>query len=448
MVPPTSFTGCTELAGWPLTGSNSNGIKDDGEEPCLVTLVGSDNLSGSAGNTNITHCTGAGNVSFDWTFLAPPNKIVWHQEDQTVGVNTSNTNLKVNRPTNLSSGDLVIVTIHLNGNTTINTPAGFTSIPANTNSRNSSSTVASFYKIAGASEPASYNFGTSGAALGSNDRIYASRVTGHSVSTPIGGSNGVTATFPYTNGENGYRNISIPGFATAANSMLVAALAVDINGSNILEFSNAPVGMTTVYYDDNETSSRVANAIVSGNTGTRRFQWPSYNTRNRDAMYAAAQMFTINPANNEKDEAYFLVNGTPTLLGNTNGASGSRTVSVASSDEFGFRVGTITNTGGPGRLIIYNLTMPNDTPVLTGVDTVFVTDCQTDAFTPTFEDPIVTDDCGTPVLKAGYPVTDPVVSNDCGRTQKRTWIYVDDCDTESLPFEQIAVLVGTCSNNH
>jgi hypothetical protein len=150
-------------------------------------------------------------------------------------------------------------------------------------------------------------------------------------------------------------------------------------------------------------------------------------------------MFTINPATNERDEAYFLVNGTPTLLGNTNGASGSRTVSVVSSDEFGFRVGTITNTGGPGRLIIYNLTMPNDTPVLTGSDSVFVNDCQTDAFTPTFEDPTVTDDCGTPVIKAGYPITDPVVLSDCGRSQKRTWIYVDDCGQESLPFEQTAV---------
>ena len=83
--------------------------------------------------------------------------------------------------------------------------------------------------------------------------------------------------------------------------------------------------------------------------------------------------------------------------------------------------------------------MPNDKPVLTGADSVFAADCQTDAFTPTFEDPTVEDDCGTPVLKTGYPITDPIVTNDCGRSQKRTWIYVDDCDEESEPFEQVAV---------
>lgn len=440
VVPPTSFTGCNELAGWPLTGTNSNGLKDDSEEPCLVTLVGSDNLSGSSGTTNITHCTGAGNVSFDWTFLAPPNKIVWHQEDQTVGARTSNTNLRVDRPTNVSAGDLIIITVHINDNNlNFNPGNGLTQI-LNTTHNSRTATVASFYKIATGSEPANYNIVVGGGGnLGTNDRIYASRVTGHNGTTPIGGSNGTTATFPYTNGENGYRNISITGFAAAANSMLVAALAVDINNGSVLEFSNAPVGMNTVYYDDNETSSRVANAIVSGNTGTRRFQWPSYNTRNRETMYAAAQMFVINPATNEKDEAFFTVNGVATFLGNTNGASGSRTVAVDTSDVFGFRVGTLTNTGGPGRLIIYNLTMPNNTPILSGADSVFVTDCQIESFIPTFEDPTVKDDCGTPVIKAGYPITDPVESDDCGRTQNRTWVYVDDCGEESDPFTQTAV---------
>ncbi len=83
--------------------------------------------------------------------------------------------------------------------------------------------------------------------------------------------------------------------------------------------------------------------------------------------------------------------------------------------------------------------MPNDIPVLTGSDTVFVSDCQADTFTPTFEDPTVTDDCGTPVIAVDYPVTDTVVADGCLRTQKRTWVYVDDCGEESLPFEQIAV---------
>ena len=342
VVPPSSFVGCLELAGWPLDNSpaNSNGTRDDSGEPCLVNLVGSDNQSGTPGTTDIAHCSGAGNVSFDWAFLAPPNKIVWHQEDQTVGSNTSNTNLRVARPTNVSAGDLIIVTIHLNGNTTITTPAGFSAIPSNTNSRNTTVTVASFYKIATGSEPANYNFTTSGTNLSSNDRIQASRITGHDAGSPIGSSTGVTQAFA-ANGAQGYRSVTLNSIGASSNAMLVAAIAVDITTGSVLEFSNAPVGMTTVYYNDNETSSRVATANVSGSTGDRSFQWPSYNTRNRSAMSAAAQMFVINPATNEKDEAYYLLNGVPTLLGNTNGASGSKTVPVNSKDEFGFRVGTL-----------------------------------------------------------------------------------------------------------
>jgi len=437
VVPPSSFNGCLQLADWTLDGSNSNGTLDDSEEPCLLTLVGSDNLSGSAGTTDVTHCTGAGAVSFDWTFLAPPNKIVWHQEDQIEGAYTSSSNMRVNRPTNISAGDLIIVTIHIgDNNLSFSRPSGFVQIE-NTTHSSYRATVASFYKIATASEPTSYNFGVNGGSVDQYDKIYASRITGHNASNPIGGTSERTQEFP-AGGAQGYRSIDLTGFATSANSMLVAALAVDINGDNELEFSNAPVGMTTVYYDDMETTSKVATEIVSGSTGNRSFQWPSYNTRNRDEIFAAAQMFTINPATNEEDAGYFLVNGTQTLLSNTNGASGSRTVSVNSSDEFGFRVGTSTNTGGPGRLIIYNLTMPNDVPVLSGSDTVYIADCQGDDYIPIFVEPTITDDCGTPVVASGYPDTTAVVANGCGRMQTITWVYVDDCGAESLPFEQTA----------
>ena len=437
VVPPTSFIGCLQLANWTLDGSNSDGYMDDSGEPCLVTLIGSDNQSGSSGTTDIIHCTGSGSVSFNWAFLAPANKIVWHQEDQTSGSNSSSSNMRVNRPSNVAAGDLIIVTVHINDNNLNISGTGFTRILTTThNSR--TATVASFWKIATSSEPASYNFSVSGGSVGSNDRIYASRVTGHNPINPIGSSSGLTQEFA-SGGTQGYRSITIPGFAAAANSLLVTAFAADINGGSDIEFLNAPLGTTTVYYDDDETTSRVAIAKVSGNTGNRSFQWPSYNSRNRDKIFAAAQMFTINPATNEEDAGYFLLNGTPTILSSTNGSSGNRTVSVSSGDSFGFRVGTSTNSGGPGRLVIYNLTMPNDAPVLNGADTIFVTDCQAEGFTPIFEDPTVTDDCDSAVIATDYPVTDTIISNGCLRSQKRTWVYVDECGAESLPFEQVAV---------
>jgi hypothetical protein len=444
IVPPNSFTGCFELANWPLTGSNSDGTRDDNSEPCFVTLVGSDNQSGSPGATDITHCSGDGTLSFDWSFLTPPNKIVWHQEDQKVGNNNGSNTMQVAPPSNISVGDLIIVTIHTNSNTgNITNSEGFTLIRRDFYNASSQVTLASLYKIATAADvgrTAVYQFNMSN--VSSDDRIYSSRITGHNTASPIGASDGVSQYLTYP--VEGYMSITIPSVTTtAAKSMLVSALAININGStgNDVEYINAPVGTTTMYYNDVETTARVAQEIrnSAGAAGTRTFSWPSYNTRNRSNMYVSAQSFVINPATNETDAAYYLINGVPTLLGNTNGASGHKTVTVASGDVVGFRVGTTTNTGGPGNLIVYNLNMPNDIPVLTGKDSIIVADCQNDAYTPLFEEPTVTDDCGTPVIKVGYPVTDPVTIDGCNRIQKRTWIYVDDCGQESLPFVQTVI---------
>ncbi len=442
IVPPNSFTGCIELAKWPLSGSNSNGTRDDSKEPCLVTLVGSDNGSGTAGTTDITHCSGAGNLTFDWSFLAPPNKIVWHQEDQKVGSNSGGSQMVVAPPSNISLGDLIIVTIHVNNSSTISNSEGFSLIK--TDSYPGQVTLSSWYKIATAADVgrvANYTFSATN--VSNDDRIYSSRITGHSSSSPIGASNGTNALLTPPAVE-GFMSITIPSVnTTIANSMVVTGLSVNINGSsgNDVEFINAPMGTTTMYYNDVETTSRVAQLIKpgAGATGGLTYQWPSYNTRNRSNMYAAAQQFVINPATNETDAAYVLVNGVATLLGNTNGASGHKNIAVASGDNIGFRVGTSTNTGGPGKLVVYNLNMPNDIPVLTGKDSIIVADCQNDAYTPVFEDPIVTDDCSTPLIKAGYPITGPVTIDGCSRIQKRTWIYIDDCGAESLPFVQTVI---------
>ncbi|WP_347839516.1 HYR domain-containing protein [uncultured Draconibacterium sp.] len=443
VVPPNSFNGCWELAGWPLSGTNSNGTRDDSEEPCLVTIVGSNNLSDSPGTTDITHCTGSGIISFDWTFLAPANKVVWHQEDQKEGGNSSSSNMRVARPSNVSVGDLIIVTIHAdNDNLTFSPPSGFVLIE-NTRNSNRNVTLASFYKIATAAEPVNYNFGVNGGTVDGDDMIYASRVTGHDPTSgnTIGSSSESIVRFNRTNGEEGYRQITMPGLTAGSNSMLVSALAVwidnDYDNDNNVEYVNAPIGMTTMYYRENETATRVATQIVSGSTGSRSFQWPSYNSRNRNTMDAAAHMFTINPETIEEDAAYYLVNGVPTLLGNSNGSSGSGTVSVSSGDSFGFRVGTSTNSGGPGRLIIYNLNMPNDAPVLSGLDSVVLPGCHDDAYVPVFDVPVSVDDCGTAI--AIFDSIGTVTINDCERRQTRTWIYEDDCGEQSEPFTQTAI---------
>ncbi|MCF6356171.1 MAG: HYR domain-containing protein, partial [Draconibacterium sp.] len=445
LLEPTSFYGCVDPTTWTLSGTNSDGYLDDNSAPCFVTLVGSDNGSGSAGTTDIVHCSGAGNFSFDWSLSSPENKIVWHSENQQSGY-VSGSNMIVNKPTNLVAGDLIIVTIHIDNNVGTISSSGFTLIR---NSHGTSATVATFYKIATNSEPNSYTFNTSGGAS-SNDKIYSSRVTGHNPSNPIGNSNGLSGVVTQINGGDEWAITVNSVTAANNNSMLVAALAVGYQPY----YGNSPSGMSAVYYDDSQTETRVSiqTLISSGATGTRAFTWPRY-WKNPYSFRAAAQMFVINPAPLDVDAAYYLLNGTPVLLGNTNGASGTENVTVNSNDEIGFRVSTSNNTGGPGKLTIYNLYVPNDVPVATGITDTIVPNCQVVGYTPVFIPPTVTDDCGVTIIKPGFPQTDAVSTNDCENSQTRSWVYVDECGAETDTFRQtftwttINDIILTCPND-
>jgi hypothetical protein len=81
-------------------------------------------------------------------------------------------------------------------------------------------------------------------------------------------------------------------------------------------------------------------------------------------------------------------------------------------------------------------TTDNTPPAVTGQATVTGTACNTQ---PPFVDPVATDACGTPTLKAGYPLDGAVTAGaNCTSSQTRTWIYVDACGNESTPFVQTA----------
>lgn len=450
ILPPTSFTGCIEPSTWYYNGE---GAFDENQAPCAVTLVGSNDGSGAFGAAAISHCSGAGTLSFDWHFKAPLNQIVWHQEDQQQGYRSGN-NMVVNAPTNLSAGDLIIVTIHVNAGTNVNNPpAGFSAVSANINTTNSNVTLATFYKIADGTE-STLTFGTTGS-VSSDDRIYASRVTGHNPSNPIGNSRGITVTTPVPLRD--YVNVTIPSVnTTLSNSMLVSVLAINVSGTNSedVEYINSPLGSKTMYYEDYETTARLAQEIVAsaGATGSRSFSWPSYNSRNRRTTYSAAQLFVINPATPDVDAAYYSIDGTPVLLSNTNGESGTVSVPIGSGSELGFVVTTDKNTGGPGELTIFNLTVPNDPPAVSGDTLKVYTQCMSAGFDPdtAFVPPTVVDDCGTDSLQTGFPVTSAIFTNGCENWQTRTWLYVDDCGQESDTFTQRVVwtvvdtLILTC----
>ncbi len=428
---PDAYATCLSQGNWEFANTNSDG---SATVDCGIEITGGNNGSNNPGNTSITHCSGSGTLSFDWSFTAPANKIVWHSEDQQVGGYISGTELRVNRPTNVSAGDLIIVTVHVDDNlTNVTSSNGFTPIGV-TRNNSYDATVASFYKIAGNNEPVNYTFTVTGGGVGSNDRIFSTRVTGHSTTTPIGNFNqNIGNVYEVPNTNNWI--LPIDGINNAfPNSLLVAAVTVNASP----EYPNSPVGMLPVYYNNYDAAARVAIETLSstGPTGTRTFFWPRRGTNNSYVFQVATHMFIINPMSNpDIDAAYFLVNGTPALLTDIGDTEGHVSIPVNSKDNIGFMVTTQRNTGGPGILNIYNLTVPNDIPVATGLSAITIPDCQDPAYTPVFQPPTALDDCGTLTTQT----TDSgVTEDDCSRSQSRTWVFVDNCGTASTPFVQTA----------
>jgi hypothetical protein len=95
----------------------------------------------------------------------------------------------------------------------------------------------------------------------------------------------------------------------------------------------------------------------------------------------------------------------------------------------------VDSCGNESDPFIQTITWPNDTelPLVTGTATINSTTCNV---IPAFVDPVATDNCGTPTLLAGYPVESAVTNLNCDFTQTKTWIFVDACGNQSLPFVQ------------
>ncbi len=86
-------------------------------------------------------------------------------------------------------------------------------------------------------------------------------------------------------------------------------------------------------------------------------------------------------------------------------------------------------------LVTYIWTVDSEPPVVTGVPAV-TGGCNLFSPTSAAIPPMATDNCGTTVLKPGYPQNSNIIENGCQRLKYRTWIYLDDCGNESEPFVQ------------
>jgi len=143
--------------------------------------------------------------------------------------------LAINKPTGTVQGDVMFASIAIRPETgTITAPSGWTLVRRVNNTNSNENTLATYYKVAGTGEPASYtwSFSTSSGAAGGITTF-----TGVDTSDPIDVENG-------QNTANGTTHASPSITTTIANTMLVTAHAFSSSTT-----WSSPAGMTEAYED-------------------------------------------------------------------------------------------------------------------------------------------------------------------------------------------------------
>jgi hypothetical protein len=218
---------------------------------------------------------------------------VWHQTDLQEN-NGSSGNATVNKPTNLNEGDLIILVVSQLDDNTLTPPSGFTEIVytgGGTDGGTQNTGIGAYWKIATASEPATYTITRANTSAGWH--VAAARVTGHSPSDPIGSFNEAAG------GGFASQGITVSGFNTAYdNALIVAALATHGPISNI----SVPSGMTPSWANGGQTPGNVGATEVitnAGFTGDKRFTWST--SRRRSVILFEINTDFCNPASGNPD---------------------------------------------------------------------------------------------------------------------------------------------------
>lgn len=360
-VSPGGFQGYFAPENWDLEG---DGTVDDSQAPAQIGLEGPE-----YGSTELTICVGDGEVSFDWELTAATcnvsaGNIIWHTDDQKANSGETGNTQTVAAPSNLAAGDLIIVTLHYRKGVLLTGQDGFTLIrrEAGGSANNHRATVIALYKIATGTETG-FTFTTTGNDQG-NDRwyAYATRVTGHSASNPIGNSNG-------NNSASGtVSSITVSGVTTEVDNALLVGAAVLGRYDNL----TGPAGMTTITYSFNSAPNGIAaqngyeSRATAGPTGDRT--WSGFTNAE-----ASALLFVINPSVCSYS-AYYTLNGVEYEL---EGTSGTVTgVEVSNGDILGFKVKNFSDTGSPAVLTISDFNAPEgidaNPGTITGGDEVCV----------------------------------------------------------------------------
>lgn len=166
--------------------------------------------------------------------------------------------LSVTKPAGATTGDILVAFVDIKGNHTLSTPSGWTAIRAAeaSGSANGDSKLYSFWRLATASEAASYTFTQDG---GGDIAAVITCWTGCDTTSPIDASGGSNATSGST--------ISAPSVTTTgANRMLVCGFGFNPGQTNTTVYSiSPPSGMTEPSNGDTASQgngSQVNNATV------------------------------------------------------------------------------------------------------------------------------------------------------------------------------------------
>ena len=216
------------------------------------------NVSGAAGKSFTINFVGVQDI-IPTTTITPsaptntpiPSSSITLRTTATGNNGSGNTSLTLNKPSGVKTGDVLIAQIAVSNTPSITTQSGWNLIQSTIGSSATSSTVKmeSYYKVAGSSEPTTYQwtFNSSQAATGG-----ISAFIGVNNSNPIdassGRANGSTATVTFSQVTT-----------TTASDMLVALIGV--SGNNLTE--TQPSGFTKIYDVNNTTAGSGKNAEAS-----------------------------------------------------------------------------------------------------------------------------------------------------------------------------------------
>lgn len=197
---------------------------------------------------------------------------VWHTADQKTA-SGSGSSISVDRPDNVSAGDLIIVVTQARDGGTIEQDGSyFTLVRHESGNVDKDLTISAVWsRIAVADEPASYGFTrTDGDAR--DWRGIAGRVTGHNPITPTGNHSGVNS-----GSSKNESSVTIPSITTSRdNTLLLAIMTVarEKNASGI----NHPSGMTAEWTFTGSSNTPASAGSTErqeteGDTGTRQYSW-------------------------------------------------------------------------------------------------------------------------------------------------------------------------------